>query len=104
MSKNPEELLLDSRTWPRVSKVSRGIGTAAMVLVYAGGNLVEKASGAIAYAANEANETLRNLTATVVPTPTITEAAGYPKPPGFEAVMAIAGLLAITYIVLRRKQ
>jgi PGF-CTERM protein len=27
-----------------------------------------------------------------------------PKPPGFEAVFAIAGLLAVAYIVLRRKQ
>lgn len=27
----------------------------------------------------------------------------YPKPPGFEAVFAIAGLLAVAYIVARRK-
>ena len=35
----------------------------------------------------------------VTPTPTPT-----PKPPGFEAVFAIAGLLAIAYLVLRRRR
>jgi len=35
--------------------------------------------------------------ATPSPTPT-------PKPPGFEAVFAIAGLFAIAYLVLRRRK
>jgi len=35
----------------------------------------------------------------VIPTPTPT-----PKPPGYEAVFGIAGLLAVAYLVLRRKR
>ena len=42
-------------------------------------------------------------TPTPTPTPTATPTAT-PKPPGFEAVFAIAGLLAIAYLVLRQKK
>ena len=42
-------------------------------------------------------------TATPTPTPTATPTTT-PKPPGFEAVFAIAGLLAVAYLVLRRKK
>lgn len=38
-------------------------------------------------------------TPTIKPTPTLT-----PEPPGFEAVFAIAGLLAVAYLVLRRRK
>ena len=41
------------------------------------------------------------ITPTPSPTPTPTPT---PEPPGFEAVFAIAGLLAIAYLVLRRKK
>jgi PGF-CTERM protein len=41
------------------------------------------------------------VTPTPVPTPVVTPT---PTPPGFEAVLAIAGLLAIAYLVLRRKK
>jgi len=41
-------------------------------------------------------EALHGPLPTPQPTPT-------PKPPGFEAVFAIAGLLAVAYLVLRRK-
>ncbi|HJH26150.1 MAG TPA: hypothetical protein C5S37_05085 [Methanophagales archaeon] len=40
-------------------------------------------------------------TAAATPTP---EPTATPEPPGFEAVFAIAGLLAIAYLVLRRKK
>jgi len=44
-------------------------------------------------------------TATPAATPTATPAATpTPTPPGFEAVFAIAGLLAIAYLVLRRRK
>ena len=39
--------------------------------------------------------------ATPTPTPTPTPS---PTPPGFEAIFAVAGLLAVTYFVLRRKK
>jgi len=42
-------------------------------------------------------------TPTATPTPTWTPAPT-PEEPGFEAVFAIAGLLAIAYVVLRRKK
>ncbi|MCW3133689.1 MAG: PGF-CTERM sorting domain-containing protein [Methanophagales archaeon] len=41
---------------------------------------------------------------TPTPSPTPTPATPTPKPPGFEAVFAIAGLLAIAYLVLRRRK
>ena len=38
-------------------------------------------------------------------TPTVSPAVSpTPKPPGFEAVFAIAGLLAVAYLVLRRRK
>ncbi|MBE0516859.1 MAG: PGF-CTERM sorting domain-containing protein [Methanophagales archaeon] len=40
---------------------------------------------------------------TVAPSPSPT-ATPTPKQPGFEAVFAIAGLLAVAYIVLRRRR
>ena len=41
------------------------------------------------------------VTPTPSPTPTPTPT---PEPPGFEAVFAIAGLLAVAYLVMRRKK
>jgi len=41
---------------------------------------------------------------TPTPSPTPAPATPTPKPPGFEAVFAIAGLLAIAYLVLRRRK
>ncbi|MBU4373823.1 PGF-CTERM sorting domain-containing protein [bacterium] len=35
---------------------------------------------------------------------TISPAATTPKEPGFEAVFAIAGLLAVAYLVLRQRK
>ena len=46
-------------------------------------------------------------TTTPVPTPKPTaepEPTATPEPPGFEAVFAIAGLLAVAYLVVRRKR
>ena len=44
-------------------------------------------------------EPTATATPTATPTPTPT-----PTPPGFEAVFAIAGLLAIAYLVLRKRR
>ena len=42
---------------------------------------------------------------TAVPTAAPTaEPTATPEPPGFEAVFAIAGMLAIAYLVLRRRK
>jgi len=46
-------------------------------------------------------------TPTAAPAPTAKPAAeptATPEPPGFEAVFAIAGMLAIAYLVLRRRK
>lgn len=60
-------------------------------------------SGGIVKVLSEANESL-NQTLTPYVVPTLTQIANStPQPPGWEAVIAIAGLLAVAYIVLRRK-
>ncbi len=42
--------------------------------------------------------------ATPTPTPPVETPTPTPKPPGFEAVFAIAGLLAVAYLVLRKRR
>ena len=49
--------------------------------------------------ANKTSEVHATLTPVATPTPTPT-----PSPPGFEAGFAIAGLLAVAYLVLRRRK
>lgn len=51
---------------------------------------------------NLANETYNHtVNSTIVPY--VVQNEGYPKPPGFEAVFALAGLLAVCYLVMKRK-
>ena len=51
-------------------------------------------------------EEIEEITATPMPTPAPTPEPTpepIPKPPGFEAIFAIVGLLAVTYLLRRRK-
>jgi PGF-CTERM protein len=65
----------------------------------------------VAEIVEEVEEVVEEITATPAPTPKPTPAPtaaptpeATPKPPGFEAIFAIAGLLAVAYLVLRRKK
>jgi hypothetical protein len=64
----------------------------------------------VAEIVEEVEEVVEEITATpaptLAPTPAPTAAPtpeATPKPPGFEAIFAIAGLLAVAYLVLKRK-
>ena len=62
---------------------------------------------AVAPTATPTAEPTAEPTATAVPTPEPTAeptATPTPEPPGFEAVFAIAGMLAIAYLVLRKRR
>jgi molybdate/tungstate transport system substrate-binding protein len=74
-------------------KIIEDTGQTPIVPPEGSGNLPEELKGMIAVAPTP------SPTHTLTPTPTPT-----PKEPGFEVVFAIAGLLAIAYLMLRRRE
>nr|CBH37923.1 hypothetical secreted protein [uncultured archaeon] len=89
-----------------IVKADDGDGHVDEVEVFITGKAMQEAEAAVEKAAEVAKEIVEEITATPVPTPKPTPAPTpepTPKPPGFEAIFAIAGLLAVAYLVHRRK-
>jgi molybdate/tungstate transport system substrate-binding protein len=79
-------------------KIFREMGQPPIVPPEGSGDVPEELKSLVPL---ESIEQTPMLTSTPKPTPTITPT---PEEPGFEAVTAIAGLLAIAYLVLRRRK
>ncbi|MGB3459903.1 MAG: PGF-CTERM sorting domain-containing protein [Halobacteriota archaeon] len=87
-------------------KADDGDGHVAEEGTFITGTGVQKIEEDIEKAVEKIEEVVEKITATPVPTPTPTPAPTpepTPEPPGFEAIFAIAGLLAVAYLVHRRK-
>jgi PGF-CTERM protein len=89
-----------------IVKADDGDGHTDEVEVFITGAEVEEMKVAVEKAAEVAKEIIEEITATPEPTPKPTPAPTpepTPKPPGFEAIFAIVGLLAVAYLLRRRK-
>jgi len=87
-----------------VVKADDGDGHTDEVEVFITGKGMQEAESAVEEAVEVAKEIVKEITATPVPTPKPTPTPEpTPEPPGFEAIFAIAGLLAVAYLVHRRK-
>jgi PGF-CTERM protein len=84
----------------KVAKADDGDGHTDDVKVMITGEGVAVVEEIIEEGKEVIEEIIEEITATPVPTPTPEPT---PKPPGFEAIFAIAGLLAVAYLVHRRK-
>ncbi len=89
-----------------VVKADDGDGHTDEVEVFITGKTAQEIAAGVEKVVEEVIEVIEEITATPVPTPTPTPAPTpepTPEPPGFEAIFAIAGLLAVAYLVHRRK-
>ncbi len=89
-----------------IVKADDGDGHVDEVELFITGKTAQEIEAAVEEAVEVAKEIIEEITATPEPTPTPTPAPTpepTPEPPGFEAIFAIAGLLAVAYLVHRRK-
>ncbi len=96
----------DATTGEYVVKADDGDGHTDEVEVFITGKTAQEIAAGVEKVVEEVIEVIEEITATPVPTPTPTPAPTpepTPEPPGFEAIFAIAGLLAVAYLVHRRK-
>jgi PGF-CTERM protein len=83
-----------------IVKADDGDGHTDEVEVFITGKEMLKAEAAVEKVVADVEKVVEEILATPKPTPTPEPT---PKPPGFEAIFAIAGLLAVAYLVHRRK-
>ena len=98
----------DAVTAKYTVKADDGDGHVAEEETFITGTGVQKIEEGVEKAVEAIEEVVEKITATPVPTPKPTPVPTptpepTPEPPGFEAIFAIAGLLAVAYLVHRRK-
>jgi PGF-CTERM protein len=94
----------DATTGEYVVKADDGDGHTDEVEVFITGKGALAAEAAVEKVVAEVEKVVEEILATPEPTPKPTPTPEpTPKPPGFEAIFAIAGLLAVAYLVHRRK-
>nr|AAU83678.1 hypothetical protein GZ32E7_41 [uncultured archaeon GZfos32E7] len=98
----------DAVTAKYTVKADDGDGHVAEEETVITGTGVQKIEEGVEKAVEAIEEVIEEITATPVPTPKPTPVPAptpepTPEPPGFEAIFAIAGLLAVAYLVHRRK-
>ena len=89
-----------------IVKADDGDGHVDEVEIYITGKTAQEIAAGVEKAVEKVEEVIEEITATPEPTPKPTPAPTpepTPEPPGFEAIFAIAGLLAVAYLVHRRK-
>ena len=94
----------EAKTGEYIVKADDGDGHTDEVEVFITGKEMLKAEAAVEKVVAEVEKVVEEILATPEPTPTPAPTPEpTPKPPGFEAIFAIAGLLAVAYLVHRRK-
>ena len=98
----------DAVTGEYTVKADDGDGHVAEEGTFITGKTAQEIAAGVEKAVEKVEKAIEEITATPVPTPKPTPAPTptaepTPEPPGFEAIFAIAGLLAVAYLVHRRK-